>query len=100
MKQFRIAISEIAEIDILIGKEWYNSQKNLLGDEFISALENKIKVIQSNPYQFSIIKKDIRKALITRFPFGIYYFVEGEIINIFAVIHFSRNPKIWKQRLK
>jgi hypothetical protein len=100
MKQYRIVITEITEIDIVTGKNWYNSQQNTLGDEFISELENKIKVIKSNPYLFPSIKKDIRKALIKRFPFGIYYFVEGDVINIFAVIHFSRNPKIWKQRLK
>ena len=100
MKEYKIVITEIAEIDILIGKDWYNSQKNTLGDEFISEMESKIKVIQSNPYLFSFIKKDIRKALLKRFPFGIYYFVEGDVINIFAVIHFSRNPKIWKHRLR
>lgn len=69
MKQFRIAITEIAEIDILIGKEWYNSQKNLLGDEFISELENKIKVIQSNPYLFSIIKKGDHSVISTKIQF-------------------------------
>jgi hypothetical protein len=100
MKQYRIVITDIAEIDIVTGKNWYNSQQNKLGDEFISEIENKILVIQSNPYLFSIIKKDIRKALLKRFPFGIYYFLEGDVINIFAVIHFSRNPKIWKQRLR
>lgn len=100
MKQYRIVITEIAETDILTGKNWYNSQQNKLGDEFIFEMENKILVIQSNPFLFSIIKKDIRKALLKRFPFGIYYFLEGDVINIFAVIHFSRNPKIWKQRLR
>ena len=100
MKQYRIVITEIAEIYILIGKNWYNSQQNILGDEFITEVENKIKVIQSNPYLFSIIKKNIRKALLKRFPFGIYYFVIDDVINIFAVIHFSRNPKIWKHRLR
>jgi hypothetical protein len=100
MKQYRIVITSIAENDILIGKNWYNSQHNKLGDEFISEIENKIQVIQSNPYLCSIIKKDIRKALVKRFPFGIYYFVNSDVINIFAVIHFSRNPKTWKHRLK
>ena len=100
MKHYRIVFTEIAEIDILTGENWYNSQQDKLGDEFISEFENKIKVIQSNPFLFSIIKKDIRKALLKRFPFGIYYFVIDDVINIFAVIHFSRNPKIWNHRLR
>jgi hypothetical protein len=41
MKQYRIVITEIAEIDIQIGKNWYNSQQYILGDEFITEIENK-----------------------------------------------------------
>ncbi len=100
MKHYRIVITAIAEIDIQTGENWYNAQQNQLGSDFIIELENKIKVIQSNPYLFSEIKKDIRKALLKRFPFGIYYFVSDDVVNIFAVIHFSRNPKIWKSRKK
>lgn len=100
MKQYKIAITSNAENDILIGRNWYNSQQNHLGDQLISEIENKIHVIQSNPYLFSKIKNDIRKASVKRFPFGIYYFVKGNVINIFAVVHFSRSQKIWKHRLK
>ncbi len=44
--------------------------------------------------------KEYQIVIVKRFPFAIYYFIEENIINIFAAFHFSRNPKIWKQRIK
>ena len=37
-----------------------------------------------------------------KFPFGIYYTIEKEVnqIQIIAILHFKRNPKIWRKRLK
>jgi plasmid stabilization system protein ParE len=100
MKQYKIVITPTAQKDIQTGKNWYETKQNLLGNEFIDAIESAIKKIQSNPRLFSLIYKGIRRAMVKRFPFGIYYFLKDDIINIFAVIHFSRNPKIWKQRTK
>lgn len=100
MKQYKIVITPTAQKDIQTGRNWYEMQQSLLGDEFIDAIESAIKKVQSNPQLFSIIYKSIRRAMLKRFPFGIYYFVKDDIVNIFAVIHFSRNPKIWKQRKK
>jgi len=39
-------------------------------------------------------------SIVKRFPYGIYFFVTDDIINIFAVFHFSRNPKVLKKKVK
>lgn len=42
--------------------------------------------------------KSIRRVLIHRFPFGIFY-IEGEKhITVLAVLHARRNPQTWKER--
>jgi len=33
-------------------------------------------------------------AVVKRFPFGVFYFVKNDVINVFAIFHFSRNPQI------
>lgn len=99
MNRFRLIVNPFAEHDLKISKKWYDLQKGNLGTEFILEVENTIQSILSNPFQFTKIKGEIRRALIKRFPFGIYYFVKGDIINVFAVFHFNRNPKIWKSRI-
>ena len=100
MKKYKIVITPTAQKDIQTGKDWYETKQDLLGNDFIDAIESALIRIHSNPRIFSLIYKGIRRALVKRFPFGIYYFIKDDIINIFAVIHSSRNPKIWKKRTK
>ena len=100
MIKYKIVITSIAEEDIQTGNSWYELQQSELGIEFVEAIEKTIKNLQPNPRQFALIYKGIRRAVVKRFPFGIYYFIKDDLINIFAVVHFSRNPIIWKKRIK
>jgi toxin ParE1/3/4 len=61
---------------------WYNERKQGLGSEFLSEIEKKLKDIQSNPLQFPAIHKNIRRALVKRFPFTIFYLLEQNKIVI------------------
>jgi len=100
MSQYRLIINPFAENDINISKNWYDLQKENLGSDFILEVDNTLQNIVENPRQFPRVKGKIRRAVLSRFPFGIYYFIKNDIINVFAVFHFSRNPSIWKQRMK
>jgi toxin ParE1/3/4 len=95
---FKLIFKPLAEIDIAEAAIWYNFQREGLGEEFLLALEAKFNEIQRNPYQFSIIYKNVRRAFPNRFPFGIFFITEENVIYILAIVHTSRNPKIWKKR--
>jgi toxin ParE1/3/4 len=45
-----------------------------------------------------VLYKDIRRALLRRFPYGIFYLVEPEQIVILACFHARRHPKQWQRR--
>ena len=98
MKIYRLIISDFAESDLKLAAEWYASQKEGLELDFVEEIEKTIQRIQDNPQQFAVVRKKIRMSIVKRFPYGIYFYVVGDIINIFAVFHFSRNPKILRKR--
>jgi len=98
VKEYQLIINSFAEGDLKIASGWYASQKAGLDIEFIVEIEKSLGRIQQNPQQFPIIRKQIRMSIVKRFPYGIYFYTAGEIINIFAVFHFSRNPKILRKR--
>jgi hypothetical protein len=100
MGQYKLIINPFAEKDLQISTDWYNHQKENLGNDFLVEVENSLQKIQTNPLQFPVVKNSIRRAVLKRFPFGIYFFVKKDIINVFAIFHFSRNPLIWKRRMK
>lgn len=90
----------MAEIDLEHAKDWYEIQKENLGDEFLVAISETLLHIKKDPNHFSQTKKNTFKAVVKRFPFSIYFTIINEQIIVFAVFHHSRNPIVWKNRLK
>ena len=100
MKRYSLKFNSFAENDLKIAAEWYNEQKPGLDKEFIEEIDKAIQLILENPLQFAIIRKEIRMAIVKRFPYGVYYYVGENSINVFAVFHFSRNPGLIIKRIR
>jgi len=95
-----VIINAFAESDLEIASDWYALQKEGLDKDFIEEIGKAIQRIQSNPQQFAVVKMQIRMSIVKRFPYGIYFYITDDIINVFAVFHFSRNPRVLQKRLK
>ena len=100
MKKYSLLINPLAERDLQIAADWYNEQKDGLDRDFIDEVEKTIFRIHQNPNQFGTVQNKTRMAIVKRFPYGIYFYIANENINVFAVFHFSRNPKRLRRRIK
>ena len=99
---YNVDIDTDAFADVQDAVEWYNQQKEGLGEEFFLAFDNEVKRICRNPFAFAVKYAKIRSKLTGKFPYGIYYEIDKEhkTVNVIAVIRGSRNPDIWKERIK
>ena len=60
---------------------WYEKERAGLGSEFLEAVEKMVKVIAANPERFTAIRRDIRRAVLRRFPYSIFYrIISGQIV--------------------
>jgi len=71
-----------------------------LGVGFYTEVENTIHRIIENPKLFRVIEEDVRRCLTRRFPYGILYTIEEDYVLIVVVMHCSRKPSYWKDRVK
>ena len=63
------------------------------------AVEAALEAIGKRPESFPAVHRDVRRALLKRFPDGIYFIKEMDWIRIIAIFHARRNPKSWQQRI-
>lgn len=77
---------------------WYEDESNGLGRAFLEVLEQALEQVEENPLQFPAIHVDIRRALMKRFPYGVFFRVRPTEIKVIAVIHFARHPSRWQSR--
>jgi plasmid stabilization system protein ParE len=89
-----------AEKDFDDAYDWYESQDSGLGREFARCVDVKITSLHRAPQQHQVVyKSKIRRALINRFPFSIYFIEQKDVISVFAILHQHRNPEAWKSRV-
>jgi hypothetical protein len=69
-----------------------------LGSEFLEAIDKMVKGIAENPERFPIVRKGIRRAVLPRFPYSIFYRIVSGHIVVIACFHGKRNPKVWRSR--
>ncbi len=69
-----------------------------LGSEFMRDLDASLSYIQRNPASYAIVHKQVRRALLRRFPHSVIYFVQNDQVIVLACFHASRDPKQWKKR--
>lgn len=88
-----------AEADVSSAYSYYEDCLKGLGSDFILCLEESLERMSRNPEMYPIAYKGLRRALIKRYPFGVFYLVESEAVVVIAVMHCSRNPDSWKKRI-
>ena len=95
---YSLSIRKEAEADIAEAFEYYESCRENLGTDFILCIEESITRIENNPRQYKIIHKTVHRALVRKFPYGIYYVLDNEKIIILGVLPARKNPKHWQTR--
>jgi toxin ParE1/3/4 len=88
-----------AEEDLGQAYHWYESQRKGLGDDFLLCVESALARITRNPDRYRKIHENIRRILINRFPFGIFFIDDEHHLVVLAVLHARRNPNAWKDRV-
>ena len=93
-----ILIRPAAAADIEDAFHWYEGQQANLGGEFLDELNAVLTNLESHPQQYPVIHRETRRALVARFPYGIFYRIYGNEIVVVACLHARRNPKKWQGR--
>lgn len=78
---------------------WYDSQSRNLGKQFLDDLDRAVRRIVAYPLASTKIEEDLRRCLLSRFPYGIIYGINSETVIVIAVAHLHREPRYWIDRL-
>jgi putative addiction module component (TIGR02574 family) len=93
-----VRLTPEAELDLAEAHSWYSAQRRVLGRDFLRALDQCIAAIRRHPQAYQLVDRKMRRALLRRFPYGVFFEVlAGEII-VYGVFHGARDPRAWKRR--
>lgn len=62
----------------------------------MQTVENAALEIQADPLRWRVLDGRVRRCLVPRFPYIIYYLVEDELIYFGALLHSARHPEAYR----
>lgn len=74
---------------------YYEEQLEGLGERFLGAVNSAFDAVERYPEMFTRVHGDVRRTLVSQFPYAVFYRVEPKRVVVFRVLHTARDPKAW-----
>ncbi|MCP4157809.1 MAG: type II toxin-antitoxin system RelE/ParE family toxin [bacterium] len=88
----KIKILQSARKDLIDGYRFYEIQSEGVGEYFLDALYSDIDSLIINAGIHPIHFAKFHRLLSKRFPFAVYYRIEGDTALVYAVLDCRRDP--------
>ncbi len=96
----KIIIRPEAEAEVQAAFDWYEEQSDGLGFEFLRAIDACLSGVPRNPFAYTVVHEpNVRRALVRRFPYALFYLVDDDVIAVIAVFNVKRHPIDWLRRV-
>jgi plasmid stabilization system protein ParE len=95
---YRLFVHPLARLDILDAVVWYEEQRPGLGLEVSDQVDAATRRAADNPLAFSIVEGTTRRVPCRRFPYAVFFELNGDRLVVLAVTHVRRDPITWRSR--
>ncbi len=95
----KVILRPAAEADVTEASDFYALITPALAHAFLDALRDQLARLADNPRLYQRVHGEVRRTLTRRFPFAIYYLIESDFVDVLAVLHTSRRPGTWQDRV-
>ena len=98
MKNYALSLTNLSQEDIYTSQEFYEKQSPNLGVYFYDSI---IVDLDALKFYAGIHQKHfgLYRMITKRFPYAIYYDIEGELVVVHAILHTRRNIDFIEKRL-
>ena len=94
----RLRLTPEAELDVDEAHLWYHRQAPGRAAAFLAAVDSSLASIQRQPEAYALVDPTMRRALLRRFPYAVFYEIRPAEIVVYGVFHGVRDPRAWQRR--
>ena len=81
-----------ARLELAEAYRWYAQPSINMGAEYLDDIERTESFLKSNPSIYAKVEGDVRRAVLKRFPYSLFYTVEANIVTVLSCFHQNREP--------
>jgi plasmid stabilization system protein ParE len=94
----QVVFRRIAKRELVDAISWYEGRRKGLGQEFSASVAHQLQKIAISPIQFARVRGAVRRAVMQRFPYSIFFLAEDRRIVVLAIFHAKRDPQHLEDR--
>ena len=94
-----VRLTSAAVQDPALAERWYLDEAPHVLASFEAEIDSAFDRISERPHSYQTLQATVRRALVRKFPFSVFYRVLPEWIEVIAVLHQSRDPRTWRRRV-
>jgi plasmid stabilization system protein ParE len=94
-----VRLTSVALQDLALAERWYLDEAPHVLASFEDEIDRTFYRISERPESYPTAESTVRRALVRKFPFSVFYRILPEWIEVVAVLHQSRDPRTWRQRV-
>ena len=91
---WRLIVRPNAESDLSEAARWYESQRQHLGGQFLDEMGHAISSLANSPLRHPEYYRGFRRVQTRRFPYKIFYRIEGSDVIVVRVLHAKRDHRL------
>jgi hypothetical protein len=89
----KVRFLSVADRELADAFTWYEQAQDGLGDALIDEVDRTVHRIARYPESCQVAGDGLRRVLVNRFPYGLWYAVEQDTLVVYAVAHLHRRPR-------
>ena len=89
---FTVVIRGAAERDVTAAQDWYEKEAGL-GADFYTEFSATIDTLANTPFIYSEVYRGVRRAILHRFPYLVWYRVDEHTVTVVACTHARTGPR-------
>lgn len=95
----QVIFTPAARAELIDAEDWYEAKLPGLGTRFRDEVGETVLRMRENPHQFPVVLRDVHRARLRKFPYGLFFRVEMTALLVIACFHGSRDPQRWERRV-
>lgn len=95
----KLALHPEAEADMAEASTFYEQRTPGLGSDFLDEVLSAFQRIEDAPEAWLLLEGPVRRCLVERFPYCVYYRIEPDESFVLAVMHQKKKPGAWRRRI-
>lgn len=93
-----VIVEPDARNEIRGARDWYEARQANVGAEFVAEIDAAMRAVSDRPQSFPVVARDVRRALVRRFPYLILFVARRDVVIVIGVFHTSRDPDLVLRR--